>query len=50
MSRPGVAQFGRVLEWGSRGHEFESRHSDQNDHRHISMVVFALPVFMWGRG
>ena len=25
----GVAQFGSVLEWGSRGREFESRHSDQ---------------------
>ena len=24
----GVAQFGSVLEWGSRGREFESRHSD----------------------
>ena len=26
----GVAQFGSVLEWGSRGREFESLHSDQN--------------------
>ena len=25
----GVAQLGSVLEWGSRGREFESRHSDQ---------------------
>ena len=25
----GVAQFGSVLEWGSRGREFESPHSDQ---------------------
>ena len=25
----GVAQFGSVLEWGSRGREFESHHSDQ---------------------
>ncbi len=33
---PGVAQFGRVLEWGSRGHEFESRHSD---HKRIIRTV-----------
>ncbi len=26
----GVAQFGSVLEWGSRGREFKSPHSDQN--------------------
>ena len=25
----GVAQFGSVLEWGSRGRKFESSHSDQ---------------------
>ena len=25
----GVAQFGRVLEWGSSGRWFESSHSDQ---------------------
>ena len=25
---PGVAKFGIALEWGSRGLEFESRHSD----------------------
>ena len=25
---PGVAKFGIALEWGSRGPEFESRHSD----------------------
>ena len=28
---PGVAKFGIALEWGSRGLEFESRHSDQSD-------------------
>ena len=27
---PGVAKFGIALEWGSRGPEFESQHSDQN--------------------
>ena len=27
---PGVAKFGIALEWGSRGLEFESRHSDQS--------------------
>ena len=28
--QPGVAKFGIALEWGSRGPEFESRHSDQS--------------------
>ena len=27
---PGVAKFGIALEWGSRGLEFESQHSDHN--------------------
>ena len=27
-SRLGVAQFGSVLEWGSRGRKFESSHPD----------------------
>ncbi len=31
---PGVAKFGIALEWGSRGLEFESRHSD-----HIKTAV-----------
>ena len=30
---PGVAKFGIALEWGSRGLEFESRHSDQKDRK-----------------
>ena len=29
-SYPGVAKFGIALEWGSRGLEFESQHSDHN--------------------
>ncbi len=29
MIYPGVAQFGRALEWGSRGRWFDSSHSDQ---------------------
>ena len=37
---PGVAQFGRVLEWGSRGHEFKSRHSDQKKEDHICGLLF----------
>ena len=28
---PGVAQFGRALEWGSRGRWFDSSHSDQKN-------------------
>ena len=27
---PGVAKFGIALEWGSRGPEFESQHSDHH--------------------
>ena len=30
QENPGVAKFGIALEWGSRGPEFESQHSDQN--------------------
>ena len=37
---PGVAKFGIALEWGSRGLEFESRHSDQK-----SRTVFAVLDF-----
>ena len=33
---PGVAKFGIALEWGSRGPEFESRHSD---HKKILSIV-----------
>lgn len=29
LKYPGVAKLGIALEWGSRGPEFESRHSDQ---------------------
>ena len=32
----GVAQHGRVLEWGSRGREFKSRHSDHKKRTHIA--------------
>ncbi len=32
---PGVAKFGIALEWGSRGLEFESRHSDQKPEQHL---------------
>ena len=30
QENPGVAKFGIALEWGSRGPEFESQHSDQS--------------------
>ena len=36
---PGVAKFGIALEWGSRGLEFESRHSDQKK-RQVSTCRF----------
>ena len=37
---PGVAKFGIALEWGSRGLEFESRHSDQNQNSNAVLVFF----------
>ena len=39
---PGVAKFGIALEWGSRGLEFESRHSDQKIQNSISCSGFFL--------
>ena len=38
---PGVAKFGIALEWGSRGLEFESRHSDQE----IRGILWVLRIF-----
>lgn len=37
----GVAQFGSVLEWGSRGRRFESSHPDQ-----IRSKVLFAPIFL----
>ena len=39
---PGVAKFGIALEWGSRGLEFESQHSDQR-----KQVFDLLPFFVF---
>ena len=39
---PGVAKFGIALEWGSRGLEFESRHSDQK-----AETVFTVSAFFF---
>ena len=39
---PGVAKFGIALEWGSRGLEFESRHSDQRPKEHCSFGLFSI--------
>jgi hypothetical protein len=38
-SYPGVAKFGIALEWGSRGLEFESQHSDQNGRKLVKTQV-----------
>ncbi len=40
---PGVAKFGIALEWGSRGPEFESRHSDHG--KAAGNVVFPAVFF-----
>ena len=39
---PGVAKFGIALEWGSRGLEFESRHSDQKSRNSFYCFCFFL--------
>ncbi len=39
---PGVAKFGIALEWGSRGLEFESRHSDQIKQEPTKRLVLVL--------
>ena len=39
---PGVAKFGIALEWGSRGLEFESQHSDQSEYRFGTPIFYAL--------
>ena len=36
---PGVAQFGSALEWGSRGREFDSRHSDHKSNDFTLEIV-----------
>ena len=41
---PGVAKFGIALEWGSRGLEFESRHSDQKTGMSNSSFLFFILV------
>ena len=41
---PGVAKFGIALEWGSRGLEFESRHSDQEQELAYAGSCF---FFVW---
>ena len=43
----GVAQFGSVLEWGSRGRKFESSHPDLKDPlSHLAQGVFLSVVFL----
>ncbi len=43
MQYLGVAQFGSVLEWGSRGRKFESSHPDQQKPRnHEKQVISRL--------
>ena len=44
---PGVAKFGIALEWGSRGPEFESQHSDHGKSK--SLVTFGLLIFSLDR-
>lgn len=43
----GIAQFGSALDWGSRGHGFKSRYSDQETmrvqkHSHFYICVRTL--------
>ena len=39
---PGVAKFGIALEWGSRGPEFESQHSDQDKRQLRKQLPFVF--------
>ena len=47
---PGLAKFGIALEWGSRGLEFESRHSDQVTGMNTSSFLFLFFVRPLTRG
>ena len=40
IPHPGVAQFGSVLDWGSRGRGFKSRHSDHQNTEFSDSVFF----------
>ena len=42
---PGVAKFGIALEWGSRGLEFESRHSDQEKFRFLRKTELFIAFY-----
>ena len=42
----GVAQFGSVLEWGSRGREFKSLHSDQVGAKFTLLLFLCLKTFV----
>ena len=42
MEYLGVAQFGSVLEWGSRGRRFESSHPD---HKALSESLRAFMIY-----
>ena len=44
---PGVAQFGSALEWGSRGREFDSRHSDQSGNP-VELFDWIFALFFFG--
>ena len=41
----GVAQFGSVLDWGSRGLGFKSRHSDQKKRINLAVGPFSYHTF-----
>ena len=43
VQHPGVAKFGIALEWGSRGLEFESQHSDQKP---VSRMRYRFFLFL----
>ena len=49
MKYPGVAKVGIALEWGSRGLEFESRHSDQDQKPYgfWSFYLQYMIMFVW---
>ena len=47
MLQRDVAQFGSALEWGSRGREFDSRHSDHKSNDFTLEIVGFFSFVGW---
>jgi len=47
FAHSGLLKFGIALEWGSRGLEFESRHSDQKIQNRFLFWIFIFINNFW---